>query len=684
MSGGATIITVLDMFGARLAGELAFSLSGQGSVAARHPLAGEIGAALDGMAASLPYPRGKDVMWVTLAPGAEDLRRVIEDLRCWVLPSFGWEAVPSIVSERGSAGPMAAMLLAHSPQGYFRWHSRLAETDNVIARLGRMRGVIAQAPVREAQLRPTLGMLRRQFTLGLATRDRDMALKAVDEVDQRQLDTASNSLSMRIRLAAAFGNDQAIVDHPQLDDLLSTRAPQRVVESVLLAHHAVFLADHEAAGDIEAALAAYLPLRDRLSGLADEPSEGADTAIVRMAAYDAAVAGGAHRLHALAIRFPGDAVIGALAASYPETEQSATRQPATLQGESPVIQGINRRDIADETDREEQTPVTAEPAFPLNWAQVPSLVATSAHEPLAAFLQHTALMPDTCDPGDGDFIIELFTDSDISADTKKRAEAEEVLTTVIDAYICEERFPRRERLILYQVVLDIWASNRARSTDPIDGQLLLTIAEALLRLDDRLEASVAASIAGWWEARPVRSRLAWLGEAIELLTEQSIAQSYLALWYAGAAHIKIDREGLALADRHLWHRLGRRLGLDAAATDEALGRGWQSLENSGDPLLAFGSKKIAIVSLHERAAREAAAQIVDRTNANVVVVTDHAAGEGTASAATADVILFVWGATKHSVYRAFDKVRDRLEYVQGTGSASIVRALERRAASAAK
>jgi hypothetical protein len=305
-------------------------------------------------------------------------------------------------------------------------------------------------------------------------------------------------------------------------------------------------------------------------------------------------------------------------------------------------------------------------------------IATGAWDALAAFLEYAALQPDTCKPGDGDFALELFTDSEISADAKKRAEADQVLTTVIDAYVCEERFPRRDRLTLYQAVLDIWASSRALSTDPIDGQLLLTVADALLRLDGRLEASVAAAISRWWEARPVRSRLAWLGEALELLTEQSVAQHYLALWYAGAALIKVDHEGLSLTDRHLWHRVGRRLGLDEATTDEALGRVWQTQEEISDPLIASGYKKIAIVSLHERAAREAAAQIKGRTNADVIVVTEQAGGEGTASAATADVILFVWGATKHAVYRAFDKVRDRLEYVQGTGSASIVRALERR------
>jgi len=308
----------------------------------------------------------------------------------------------------------------------------------------------------------------------------------------------------------------------------------------------------------------------------------------------------------------------------------------------------------------------------LDWSDVPSLVATGARESLAAFLQHASLMPNACDPGNGDFVAELFTDSDILGDTKKRAEADQVLTAVIDTYVCEARFPRRERLTLYEAVLDIWSSSRAHSTDPIDGQLLLTIAGALLQLDGHLEAPVAAAITRWWEARPVRSRLAWLGEALELLTEESVAQDYLALWYDGAALIKADHQGLSFADRKLWHRLGRRLGLEAASTDDALGGVSKALEAAGDPLLDCGFKKIAIVSLHERAAREAATQIEQRTKATVIVVNDQAAGEGTASAATADVILFVWGATKHAVYRAFDKVRDRLEYVQGTGSVSII------------
>ncbi len=40
---------------------------------------------------------------------------------------------------------------------------------------------------------------------------------------------------------------------------------------------------------------------------------------------------------------------------------------------------------------------------------------------------------------------------------------------------------------------------------------------------------------------------------------------------------------------------------------------------------------------------------------------------GTSPASPADVILVVWAATKHAVYRVFDDVREKLAYVLGTG-----------------
>lgn len=697
---------LLNMFGERLASPLGFALKDDKGIPADHPLAGEISAALAGEIASLPFPRQNAFLWVTIAPNADALRRGIEDLRCWILPSLGWEANPAVVADVGK-GKMGELLLARSPQGYFRWYCRPDQVTAVADRLKQLRAVIAAAPNRGAHLRPTLEMLRRQFTLALATGDREAATRAVDEIDKRQLDVAVNSLSMRIRLAAAIGDDRAIVDHPQLDHLLSTRIPKRVAESILLAHHSVYLADREASNDLDAVLDAYAPIADRLAGLATEPSAGADPALVRLAAYDAAERGDLGQLAHLHHRFSSDTLLTALANRLTPGEPDPDGVVlADSRSRNDAPDGLPQRDdggtqsapldvpsvelSVPDSGQAKPAPAAASgeavnehlvlPAVGKpDWETVPAMLAAGELQRLTAFLAEVVLTPDSCDPGNGDFLLEIFTDDAIAAEPKKRAAADVVLTTVLDAYVCEDLFPRRERLPLYSSLLDLWSENRAASSDPIDGQMLLTLADAMLRIDGHLEGAASTAIARWWDARPVRARLSWLGEALELLTEQSAAKDYLTLWFAGAREILIDHEGIALADRYLWQRLGRRLGLDASMIEEALGSDWTAIEDAGDPLAQCGFKKIAIVSLNERAAREAAEQIGQRCGIDVLVVTDHAAGEGTASAATADVILFVWGATKHAVYRAFDKVRDRLEYVQGTGSTSIVRALERRA-----
>ena len=98
-------------------------------------------------------------------------------------------------------------------------------------------------------------------------------------------------------------------------------------------------------------------------------------------------------------------------------------------------------------------------------------------------------------------------------------------------------------------------------------------------------------------------------------------------------------------------------------------------------LSVAGLHKIAIISLHEKAAQAAAILLRERTQADVFVVAELAAGPGTKNARTADVVLLVWAATKHAVYRAFDDMRDKIAYVQGTGAGSIVLALERWVAS---
>jgi hypothetical protein len=173
---------------------------------------------------------------------------------------------------------------------------------------------------------------------------------------------------------------------------------------------------------------------------------------------------------------------------------------------------------------------------------------------------------------------------------------------------------------------------------------------------------------------------------LELLTDFSSDHSTAqGLWIEGATFIREKAVELTQMERSLWQRIGSHLGFDRRTVTEYLpvGKSAASNEPQTDILAGHQLKRVAIVSLHEKSAKAAAEIIKERSGAEVIVVSEHVAGQATQTAQTADVVLLVWAATKHSVYRAFDRVRDKLAYVQGTGPSSIVMALERWAVSRA-
>lgn len=679
MSALTDLFALLSDFGSRLPPQLAFTIDNNDAAPGeQHPLGYEIEVLLGGGAASLPHVGSKVVTWVTVGPSSQALREAVTDLRCWIIPSLGWEAIPPVIVPGGGIGELSKKLLAVSPAGYFRWACQREDLDSVILKLRLMRQLANKAPPRSSRLRPTLEILRRQFTVGLATGDRALATEALDEIDRRQLDTAVNTLSMRIRRDEAFADNQAIVENSQLEHLLTFTLPRRVSAAIIRAHHAVFLADLEAVSDFERAAQIYRgTLYDRLAGLLNINDAGVDATLIRMVAYNAWCDGDMATLRHIA----RDDLVAAylLASAATESAVAVAEGPEGPPVEPNITTGVAPQ-IAPETD------ATRSEQQELSWSGLVEAVLAKETSSLDAFLRKLSSAPDEMGRGlgDGASLLELFTDSRVSSEPEAAERAETVLTTVIDAYVCEPSFPQKSRLPLYDTILEIWLDCRAGSNDLADGQLMLMMSDAILRLDGTREMVIAERIRRWWKSRPVRARLTWLGEALELLTEHSVSKEYLALWYDAATMIKADANALGPNGCHLWVRLGSRLGLETAISRDALGiDAGVPTDEAVDPLEDAGFRKIAIVSLHEKAAREAANEIEERTGASVLVVTDYAAGDATQSAANADVILFVWGAAKHAVYRAFDKVRDRLEYVQGTGSGSIVRALERRVARSA-
>ena len=251
---------------------------------------------------------------------------------------------------------------------------------------------------------------------------------------------------------------------------------------------------------------------------------------------------------------------------------------------------------------------------------------------------------------------------------------------LLEEYVRESEFPRTENSKLYLALFLLWgALHSGNTTGKEHGHVLLELGNALLQLNESAE-EVCIVIENWWKAKPSSSQLFFALDAIELmdreLSDKNRAEN---LWISSADVIKRSPDLLSPSDRELWRRVGGRIGFDAHTVAEYL-LPESSNEEAIDMLAQAGLKHIAVVCLREQQAKQAAEEIRKRCggNAKVTVVTDTASGGQTSLACTADVVLFVWLASTHALFRAFDGYdRQKFCYVQGTGASSIVRTLER-------
>jgi hypothetical protein len=276
-------------------------------------------------------------------------------------------------------------------------------------------------------------------------------------------------------------------------------------------------------------------------------------------------------------------------------------------------------------------------------------------------------------------IEELFTDPRV-IDTPRTVELlGQSLPLLIENMVGDTDYPRAELGGAYLSLLQLWTQQRASNLQPADSGAAIGLASGVLRCLANTDSQIAELLWQWWQARQVRARLPFVLDALELLScycqDLGLAQG---LWIDGVSFLKGQSVELTVSESSLWRSVGRKLGFDQAVLDEYLPPRTSETELAeDDPLKLASLRKIAIVSLHQKSAETAAEMIRERTGADVLVVSEIVAGRDTNTAHTADVVLLVWAATKHAVYRAFDDVRDKITYVQGTGASSIVLALER-------
>lgn len=253
----------------------------------------------------------------------------------------------------------------------------------------------------------------------------------------------------------------------------------------------------------------------------------------------------------------------------------------------------------------------------------------------------------------------------------------EGLAELLQEFIREPDFPRSAFRRLYVSVLRLWSAlHSGTSAGGEEGHVLLELASAALRLNHEPN-EVLEIIKSWWHARKVPAQLPFLLDAIELLDlEHPNRTASAGLWVDAADLIRRDPDALTPSEKTLWRLIGQRLDFGKDVVAEYLPEDKSVVVE--DPLSRASVRSVAIVCMRERQATEAARAIAGRSGADVFVVTNKSGGADTKRALTADVVLFVWMATTHAVFREFDGFdRNRFCYVQGTGSASIERALER-------
>jgi len=656
-----------------------------------NPLRYEIRALLAGGEAHLPYFRGKQVAWLTVAKDATALRGAITGLKAWIIPSFAWEDhTRPIVRPNDYQGPLAEALRAVSPTGYYRWHSTSsAARDRIIEKLVLWRQVLVLRPLTAHTVAPNLFELREQFQLALATGDRALAEISIAAIDQEQLDTASNTAFMRTQLRARFASYGDIVNDPNLSRILVLKVPRSVRTAIIDAFYETFIRRLIESSDSAEALDAFwnnvVPRIQGLFPLArPEDSEGTKWFLQQLGSIDSPtppeLPKSKEELYFDALRRSDWRCVQDVGLGLLNSEQDG---PVGVLVRIGLIESLNQEPNSELASRLNVFQLTPSPAQ--SWAEFLDCIRESRIQCAQAFLalpeRPSLQLNDLAATRTVVADIEEFLTSPSLASDERSSVLAQCLASLVEDLVGDREYPRSDLAAIYLTLLQLWVSNRNGSLLAGDSNVVISLATGVLQCQSDEEVEVARLLRNWWESRPVRTKLSFVLESLDLLDELS-AQVGTAqgLWIDGVTFIQTRMVPLTSAEDKLWRRLGAKLGFDSATILEYLPPELKDKESDflrADPLTTADLKKVAIVSLHSKAAKAAADLIRERSRADVLVVDDFVAGSGTASARSADVILLVWAATKHSVFRAFDDVRGKLVYVQGTGPSSIMLALER-------
>ena len=598
---------------------------------------------------SLPFFSKNKVNWITFGPNLQDVRLYYSRIQNWCFPYFAQGA--GFTDPHSSTADLTSSILALSPAGYFKWESPHQHTETILKKIFTIEKLLGNAPPLMSLLEKTITQLRQEFVTRLAVNDRAECETIISEINQRGLDTAVNIIAMRIHMLWHFGEYQEITYQNDVDLLLSTNTPRHIRRIILTAFHSVFCFRFEEEQKYSDALEAYqIKIEPLISstGLNLTPD---DEVCAKLCVYSNLL-----------------------------TSKDITNDLRSLINDSGFVNWVSKKRPPSEFQNNLGTnEVQKKPIKRPSWDASLQYILNEDASTVSQLLRDLQETPEACVKKilKGDILLSIFSNPEVMQSETSSSLADEVLTAIIEALILfpvafDERFAD-----LFTCLLEIWANKKAHLNDDRSCNFLMYLANGALEIDPMKSDLVHFILLSWWEKKPIRARLPWLIEAIEILSNQTSDLKVLDLWYKGTNLIHSDPSILTRTDKEMMINLGGRFGIEKKHAYDVLGLTSQAgIDDQHDPLAQTTLSQIAIVSLHQRSANVAAEIIRKRSGCEVLVVDSHENDYQTKAATDKDLVLFVWSATKHSVYRAFDSVREKLCYVQGSGAASIVRALE--------
>ena len=622
----------------------------------------------EGKPSVLPYVsiKNSSILWAIPASTLRQVRDYFEDSRAWLQSADVRNVTGEIVQSHTATTEIAGLLSKVSPEGYGRWTSSIDRYRAVILRLAQMQRFLDTKPDNTRITVPTLPSLRLAFITALSVGDWERAESCIDEIDRWNLDQASNTLHMRIRLLEAQGAIRELFDLACHQNAWDFSSPRRIAGAILNSIDSVVIFPKEQLDGVSAGFSLFMDhwygkLYQLVEDARDEPR------VARILAMAAAVDIDDVRLQRW---FPEISVdLANFLSNYIRSHEDHNSPQITADAIAPT-EAIALTSGSDENSNGEFWTLLLG-AVKHGHSILASRLLQRVDDALLSDVDFLALAADG--------LLEMLSDPEIELNRTANLLRQDAIATLIDAFVSATDFPRLDHLECYLSLLEGMVILNSESMNSNESQLLLGLVGASVHLSSNSVSRCESIVRQWWNNRPVTQRLDWLSAALDTLASvHSRPNSLVDLFIDGLSLAARRGQKFTPAQLRSWATIGLALELSMEDVDAAL----MDLRPpaglvADDPLVNAGLHQIAIISLQETSAREAGREIERRSGAKVTIVTSSVADFQARHARNSDLILYVWAATSHATYRSLDNVRERIEYVQGTGSSSILVAAER-------